>query len=360
MSDKAQDKQVPNPGVGADIGTANIVISREMPDGSFQIRHHRNMLYRLEISEEADDLLKRSGYLYVKTDRHFYIVGNDALTVANAIGRGEIIRPMQNGMLNPTLQGAKNLLFHIIKLVVGDPIVKDEALRFSLPANPVDTSENVNNQFHERVLRSFFASMGYSPQPINEAMANIFKQRPVMEVEGEGKKELSGYSISFGGGMANSCVALEGYPVAQFSNVKCGDWIDAQAAQVTGEPLGIVMKVKETKLDLAKPESEYESEMEFALSTYYDEMISRVLRNVSKELQKEKRHFPGALDMVVCGGSALIPGFVDRLKRIAEKADLPFKVREIRLAKDPFFSVSEGSCLAARSDMAKRKKEEGK
>ena len=157
--------------------------------------------------------------------------------------------------------------------------------------------------------------------------------------------------------MANSCVAMEGYPVAQFSNTKCGDCIDQQAVSVTGEPLGIVMKIKATKLDLPKPEHEYETEIELALSTYYDEMISRVLRHVSKELLKEKRHFPGALDMVVCGGSAMITGFIDRLKKITEKTELPFRLREVRLAKDPFFSVSEGACLAARSDTEKRKKE---
>ncbi len=31
-------------------------------------------------------------------------VADDALKIVNAIGKGEIIRPMQNGMLNPSLK----------------------------------------------------------------------------------------------------------------------------------------------------------------------------------------------------------------------------------------------------------------
>ncbi|TRZ80212.1 hypothetical protein D4R86_04745, partial [bacterium] len=55
-----------NPGVGVDVGTSNIVVARQKKDGTFVNRFHRDMLYPLDVSDEAADLLERSDYLYVK------------------------------------------------------------------------------------------------------------------------------------------------------------------------------------------------------------------------------------------------------------------------------------------------------
>jgi len=351
-----------NLGVGADIGTATIVVAREKADGSFSIRHHRNMLYRLGANEEAADLLDRGGYLYVKSGEDYYIVGNDALTFANAIGGGEIIRPMQDGLLNPKLTKARKLLFHIVKMVVGDPEQPGETLRFSLPANPVDRGSDFNNEFHESVLRGFFLKMGYEPKPINEAMANLVMQTPSMATP-DGIKKNSGYSISFGGGMSNSCVAIEGVSISQFSNTGCGDFIDRQAAQMTGKPVGIVMRIKEKSVDLNLDDLDYDEDIDednirFSISTYYSEMMRRVLRQISEQLSKKDHYFEGPLDIVVCGGTSLAPGFVDRLKKVIATVKLPFEVKDVKLAKDPFYSVAQGACLAARGDWEKSKKGE--
>jgi len=156
------------PGCGVDIGTSNIVVARRTKDGTFVNRFHRNMLYPLDISEEAMDLLEKSSYLYVKVGEKYFVVGEDALTLVNAIGKGEVVRPMQDGILNPSLEESTELLFYIIKAVVGDPIVEGETLRFSVPADPVDA--NINNKFHEMILKSFFDRMGYNAKPVNEAM----------------------------------------------------------------------------------------------------------------------------------------------------------------------------------------------
>ena len=89
------------PGVGVDVGTSNIVVARQTEDGTFTNRFHRDMLYPLDISDESADLLDRSDYLYVKVSDKYYIVGEDALRLVNAIGKGEVVRPMKDGILNP-------------------------------------------------------------------------------------------------------------------------------------------------------------------------------------------------------------------------------------------------------------------
>ena len=339
------------PGVGVDVGTANICVCRQTEDGEYSVRHYRNMLFELEATEEASDLLSRSDYLYVKSDGRYYIVGDDALKLVNAIGKGEIIRPMSNGLLNPSLKRAQSLLNYILEAVLGKPIVADESLRFSLPGNPIDKPDT-NNLFHQMVLIEFFKRLGYSPKPINEALASLYSEAPSMDVEGEGTYPLTGYSISFGGGMANSCFALRGMSLVDFSSTKCGDYIDNQVSLVTGTPLGKVIRAKEKSLDLDKVNND--EPVQQALGIYYDEMIYRVIRNIGRELAKQNHSVDGAVDVIVCGGSAMPNGFIKRLKASLDNTDIPFKIKDVRLAGSPFYSVSQGACLAAQSDAEKR------
>jgi hypothetical protein len=344
-----------NPCVGVDVGTSNICVCRQQTDGNFSVKHYRNMLFELEATEEADDLLSRSDYLYLKSDDRYYIVGDDALKLVNAIGKGEIIRPMQDGLLNPNLKRAQNLLNYILEAVLGKPLVAGENLRYSVPGNPVDRPE-MNNLFHQMVLAEFFKRLGYSPKPINEALANLYNEAPTMEVEGEGTYPLTGYSISFGGGMMNCCFALRGMSIVDFSSTKCGDYIDKQASTVTGTSVGRVIRIKEKNLDLNKVDSD--DPVQQALSIYYDEMIYRVIRNIGKELAKKTHTVDGAVEVVICGGTAMAPGFIGRVKGVLERIELPFKVKDVRLSGTPFYSVSQGACLAAQSDSEKAKDSE--
>jgi len=340
------------PGVGVDVGTANIVVTRRFDDGSFSIKHHRNMLFEMDISDEAQDLLERSKFLYLKLENKYFIVGEDALTVANAIGKGEIVRPMQNGLLNPSLKRAQDLLFFILKTVLGKPLVEKESLRFSVPASPVDAP--IDNEFHKMVLQDFFDSLGFSAKPINEALANLYSEQPVMKVAGEPDRQLTGYAISFGAGMANSCFAMNGMSLVEFSNTKCGDHIDWKVSTISGVPVPKIIKTKERDLDLSKPDQS--DKVLMGLSVYYTEMMKRVVKHIAVELTKTDRSFDGPVEMVVCGGTAMAKGFIEKLKKVVNEIELPFKVADVRMAKEPFFSVSQGSCFAARADWEKLQK----
>ena len=334
------------PGVGADVGTANIVVTRRFEDGSFSVKHHRNMLFEMEVSDESTDLLERSSFLYMKVGGKYYIVGDDALKLVNAIGRGDITRPMQNGLLNPSLKKAQEMLFYILKTILGDPIVENEPLRVSIPANPVDKPE-MNNTFHQMVLESFFSRLGYAPKAINEALANLYSQAPSMTIDGE-ERALSGMSISCGAGMVNSCVAFKGLSVCEFSLTRSGDHIDRQTSGVTGESVSRVMSIKEKNLDLSKDNSE--NNVLQALSIYYDEFIKRVFSAMGKELISKGVSMDAPVPIVICGGTAMAPGFIERVKSVLKSVELPFEVKDVILSNDPFYSVSQGCCLAAIGD----------
>jgi actin-like ATPase involved in cell morphogenesis len=338
------------PGIGVDVGTANIVICRQKKDNSFEAKYHRNMLFEMDVSEEADSVLERGNYLYIKADNKYYIIGEDALTIVNAIGRGEIIRPMKEGLINPNLKKAQQLLNFILKTIVGSPIIENEPLRFSVPANPVDVPDK-NNMFHDMMLNSFFTGLGFSAKAINEGRACLFNESPVMTTESGEKIPLTGWGISCGGGMVNSSIAVRGLPITEFSITKSGDYIDKQVQMVTNEQLAKIIKTKEKKLDLSNVDMG--DNIQPALSVYYDEFMTRVIKTAFDELRKNKHEFEGPMPVVICGGTSMAKGFIDRFNSHVKKAELPFDISSVTLSAAPFYAVSQGACLSARSDYNK-------
>jgi len=339
------------PGCGVDIGTSNIVVARRTKDGTFVNRFHRNMLYPLDISEEAMDLLEKSSYLYVKVGKKYFVVGEDALTLVNAIGKGEVVRPMQDGILNPSLQESTELLFYIIKAVVGDPKVEGESLRFSVPADPVDSP--INNKFHEMILQNFFERMGYDAKPVNEAMCITYDCNPIMK-EDEEEVPLSGITCSCGGGMWNLALAYKGLSIVEFSCTKSGDYLDEQVATMTGFKKSKVIKVKEKKLDLGNVDMS--DRIQAALSVYSDEMVERMVHHISQQFKDLNSELDGEVEIVVAGGTSMAPGFCDRLSKAIESSELPFNVYRVRHSDTPFYSVSQGACIRAQADYSKKSK----
>jgi len=337
------------PGVGVDVGTNNIVVARQLEDGTFVNRFHRDMLYPLDASEEAIDLLERSDYLYVKVNDKYYIVGEDALRLVNAIGKGEIVRPMKDGIMNPSLKESSELLFYIIKAVVGDPIAEGETLRFSVPANPID--RDLNNLFHQMVLQNFFTQLGYNAKPVNEAMAIAYDCNPIAKTD-EGNLPLTGVSISFGGGMTNIALSLKGLDLHSFSITKSGDYIDEQTSIVTGSPKSKIIKKKEKELDLGS--FDMSDRVLTALSIYYDEVINRVIFNMSKEFKNRDSEIDGEIEIVVAGGTSMPKGFCQKFEQNIKTSNFPFKVYRVRHSESPFYSVSQGACIRAQADHQKQ------
>ena len=350
VSKKDKTEQKFKPSVGIDIGTATIVVSRQTEDGHFVNKYHRNMLFELEISDESQDLLDRSNYLFVKTDNKIYIVGDDALKIANALGHGEIIRPMKDGLLNVNLREASELLFYIIKAVLGDPIIKNENLRFSLPSNPID--KEIDNLFHKTVLQSFFTKMGYSAKPLNEAVAIAYDQNPLAKLDNE-IVPLTGLTMSFGAGMTNVALILKGMELGSFSITKSGDYLDESVAKVTGTMKSKVIKRKEKDLDLNN--IDINDRILSALCIYYEEVIDRVVGIANKEFAIRGAEIDGEIEVVVAGGTAMATGFCKKLDDAIKKSKLPFNIYQTRLSNTPFFSVANGCCIRALADLEKTK-----
>lgn len=345
MSDKYR------PGIGIDVGTSYLVVSRQKEDGTFVNKFHRNMLYPLDINDESADLLDRSNYLHVKMGEKYYVIGDDALNLVNAIGKGSVIRPMKDGILNPNLKESSELLFYIIKAVAGNPIVEKENLRFTIPANPID--RDLDNRFHQMILDNFFSQCGYTSKAVNEAACIIYDCNPISKTD-DGDIPLSGLSISWGAGMANISVSYKGLSLVEFSCTKSGDNIDEMTEKVTGFAKSKIVKIKEKKLDLDK--IDMSDRVQAALSIYYDETIERVVSSISKKLKESNVEMDGEVECIVAGGTSMPAGFCKRVEAAFKKYPLPFSIYRVRHSSTPFYSVAQGACIRAQADYAKLKK----
>jgi hypothetical protein len=234
---------------------------------------------------------------------------------------------------------------------VGDPIISKENLRFTVPSNPID--RDMDNLFHQKVLESFFTKLGYDARPVNEAMCIIFDCNPIMKTD-EGEVPLSGISMSFGAGMVNIAMAYKGMSLSEFSCTRSGDNIDEQVEKVTGVQKSKIVKIKEKKLDLDKIDSG--DKVQTALSIYYDETIERVISQICNKFKEKSSELDGSIEIVVAGGTSMVPGFCKRLEAVIKKVNMPFKIYRVRHAANPFASVSNGACIRAMSDYAKSQK----
>jgi hypothetical protein len=258
---------------------------------------------------------------------------------------------MQDGILNPNLKESSELLFYIIKAVVGDPIIPNEPLRFSVPANPVD--RDLDNLFHQMVLQNFFTQMGYDAKPVNEAMCVAYDCSPVAKTD-EGDMPLTGIGISCGGGMTNVALCLKGMNLNAFSITKSGDYIDEMASKVTGVQTTKVIKQKEKDLDLGS--MNMDERVLAALRIYYQETINRIIFSMTKEFKDKNAELDGEIEVVIAGGTSMPKGYCNMFKDCLDSSDFPFKVWNVRHSKTPFYSVSQGASIRAQADHAKKNK----
>lgn len=178
------------PGVGADIGTMNVVAARKTASG-IETRRVRDAF--LELPLDSKKMLKLANVSYVERADELLILGDAAMDTANIFGR-EARRPLSAGLVSSSDVDAMEILGLLIKNVLGEPKVPNEHCYFSVPAAPVD-KPGQDVIYHRGVLEKIVRECGYTPTAGNEAMAIVYAETA--------KEGFSGIGISFGSGMTN-------------------------------------------------------------------------------------------------------------------------------------------------------------
>ena len=330
--------------VSVDVGTMFFQVAEKTEDQSIKTQIVRNAFVEMASNDDTESVLKQNGWNYVKDGERFYVVGDDALKVAKMFpGKVELRRPLQDGVLNKGEDKKLLVLDKIISSTVGNAPDDKSVLTTCVSSASVDGSQD--SDFHKRRLEALFKNKGWNVKIIEEAHAIILAERPtITELDGT-VSPYSGIGISFGAGRVNCVLTYKGMQIIGMSAAKSGDWIDMQAARDTvgAENVALITSYKETKLDFDN--LDFDNEMALALDAYYETMIKYVFNLFAKKFQEVKSQFDQPLPVVVAGGTSMPKGFINKLTTVINSLTLPFKIKEIKHAKDPRNAVVEG-CLA--------------
>ena len=327
---------------GLDVGTSFLITAEETPEG-VSYKEMRDAFYRMKPATKiAAKMMERGlqNLTYLKdVDGSYVVVGADA--IAKAIERHQSAqRPLYRGVISPREPDARRVLKFILAELVGTPTTQGDTLVYSIPAEPVDQSdEDFNTGYHEDVLRKDLGELGWDARALNEAEAICYS-----ELENE---DYTGICMSFGAGMVNVCVMSSGEPVIKFSTTKSGDWVDRMAAQSTGQPDSIVQVEKEESEFVVGEESS--NSILSAVSSYYVRLIDYTTQHLALRLSNSKDlpKFKGPIPVIVSGGTSRAGGFVEAFRKRMAEADFPLEISEVRHAADPLRAVARGCLLAS-------------
>jgi hypothetical protein len=322
---------------GLDLGTSRIVLATlEGEDVDFNPQ--LNAFVDLPYSKMTELMLVRERILHHVEGSHIYVYGNRSDEFAKFLD-SDARRPMCGGLLNPT--EPKNVL--MIELLLEQLCGKasgDEKLCLSVPSAPLDRASDLI--FHQRSVQAICERLGYRAKTINEGLAVVYSELK--------DANFTGIGMSFGGGMCNICVAYLGLPVLTLATSRAGDYIDQSSASVTGETPTTVRLYKENGFIL---DSDAVGSIDRALSVYYLDVIESAVTGLENAMAESKKlpSFPRPIPVVCAGGTTMVRNFLPRLKASFEGADLPIRISDVYLAKDPLNTTARGALVGALLNM---------
>jgi hypothetical protein len=328
---------------GLDVGTSFIVLSSEGTEGTVEYKDFRDAFYVIKPTTPiATKMIEKglTGKVFVKdTDGSFIILGQDA--IEKAVERNDSAkRPMYRGVVSAKEKDARRVLSYILKEVAGKATTQGEKLVFCIPAQPVDQEDDdFDVGYHEDVVKKVLQECGYDSRAINEAEALCYSELS--------DDDYTGVALSWGAGMVNVCVMLNGEPTVTFSTTKSGDWIDRMSAVATGESDSVVQAEKEQgDFTVAEPN---ENQVLAAVSSYYDRLIDYTTKQLAASMEGHKSlpNFKDPLPVIVAGGTTKAKGFVAHFENKLIANGFPLPVKEVRHAADPLHAVARGCLIAS-------------
>jgi hypothetical protein len=322
-------------GLGLDVGTAFIVCGlSKNNEASFKVQ--RDAFFDVDNNAMSKGMLNRLKANYIESEdkRSLYVIGEEALNMANFFNK-EVRRPLSQGVISTREKEALSMIKTILHSLVGNPIVEKEVIHYSVPAIPLDANYNI--VYHDNMLKSFLTSYGFNAIPMNEALAICWAELD--------EENYTGISLSFGAGMVNCALSFLGQSEEsqQFSVARAGDWIDENAAIAIGLKASKITTLKESGIDLKNPQGREQE----AIRIYYENLIKYVCNALEKKINKSENlpNFPEPITVVVSGGSAKAKGFEILFEEELKTRKFPFKIKQVKKAKDQLNAVAKGCLL---------------
>lgn len=324
--------------LGLDVGTSRIVIARRAED-DYRFESQLNAFVAIPYSKITEGVLDRERIPHTVQSGQIIVHGNESEKFAGLLN-AETRRPMTAGVLDAKEPDSLTMIREILTTMFaahrGDLRRK---VCFTVPAPPLGAEGSLT--YHEATLRQILTDLNYEPASINEGLAIVYS-----ELEGT---NYTGIGVSCGGGLCNVCLAYLSVPILSFSIPKAGDYIDSNAASVTGERAN---RIRLTKEDSFHFNGFFADKVHQVLGVYYDDMIRSLVMALKEAFARTSNlpKFNRPIPMVLSGGTALPPGFRDRFEKLLREQDFPITVSDIRMAQNPLHSTAKGALVCALSD----------
>jgi actin-like ATPase involved in cell morphogenesis len=320
--------------VGLDVGTSRVVVARAK-DKKQEYESQLNAFLTLPYSKLAESLLQRENVFHEVQGAEILVAGNDAEKFAEVF-HIETRRPMANGVLNPDEPHSLAVVRRIIAKLLGRAAVEGQKVFFSVPARGDSLHGAI--RYHEASIRQVLAELGYEATPIEEGLAVVYGELA--------SSNFSGVGISCGSGLCNVCLAVLSVPVISFSVPKAGDFIDASAAQVTGDRANRLRVSKENAFQLNGFTGDRAHN---ALTVYYQEVIAELIGALRTRIASTQKlpKLEQSVPLVLSGGTAMPKGFLDHFTRILQAEEFPLRLSEVRVSGDPLHATARGALMAA-------------
>jgi hypothetical protein len=320
--------------LGLDIGTSRIVVARNA-DKKYLYESQLNAFLTIPYSKLAESLLQRENVFHEVQGQDIVVAGDDAQRFAEVF-HVETRRPMANGVLNPHEPHSLAVIRRIVGKLLGRAAVDGQKVFFSVPALTGEGDAGVT--YHEASMRLILTELGYAPTPIQEGLAVVFGEL--------GTSNFTGIGISCGSGLCNACLAVLSVPVLSFAVPKAGDYIDNQAAAVTGD-LATRLRVQKEKAFRLNGLSTDRTVN--ALTVYYQEMIVNLTSSLRNHISATQRlpKLDQAIPLVLSGGTVMPKGFLEQFSVALRAQEFPVRLSEVRLSADPLNSTARGALMAA-------------
>ena len=320
--------------LGLDVGTSRIVVARAR-EKKQEYDAQLNAFLTLPYSKLAESLLQRENVFQEVQGADIVVGGDDAEKFAEAF-HVETRRPMMNGVLNAQEPHSLAVVRRIITKLVGHAAVDGQKVFFSVPAANEGLNESI--AYHEASIRQILTELGYEATPIEEGLAVVYG-----ELAGS---NFTGIGISCGSGLCNICLAVLSVPVISFSVSKAGDFIDTNAAIVTGDRANRLRVSKEKDFQFNGFSAD---RVHNALTVYYQEMLMNLVDSMRTHISSAQKlpKLEQSVPMVLSGGTAMPNGFLDHFKKVLQANDFPLGLSEVRVAADPLHSTARGALMAA-------------
>jgi len=186
--------------LGVDLGTMFFQTAEESSGGNVSIKTMRNAFVEIAATDDIEDILKQNSWQYVKDGKHYYVLGEDSLRVANMFpGKVELRRPLQDGVLNKGEEKKMLVLSEMIKNAIGKAPDKTSVVCTCVSSPSVDDSPD--SAFHKARISGMLQQLGYNVKVIEEGHAVVLGERPSITEIVDGKEVERPYS-----GIGISCL----------------------------------------------------------------------------------------------------------------------------------------------------------